>query len=60
MVAVPCLRKRDDCGMSVILGVNHMFLYPDSMTDEKAHTETLKEIITEDGELKLDSSEFLD
>ena len=48
MVAVPYLRKRDDCGMSVILGVNHMFLYPESMTDEKVHTETLKEIIKTD------------
>ena len=34
--------------MSVKLGVNHMFLYPESMTDEKAHTETLKEIIKTD------------
>ena len=34
--------------MSVILGVNHMFLYPESMTDEKAHTENLKEIIKTD------------
>ena len=32
--------------MSVILGVNHMFLYPESITNEKTHTETLKQIIT--------------
>ena len=34
--------------MSVKLGVNHMFLYPDSITNEKVHTETLKEIIKTD------------
>lgn len=34
--------------MSVILGVNHMFLYPQSMTDECAHTETLKKIVKSD------------
>lgn len=34
--------------MSVILGVNHMFLYPESMTDEKAHTETLKKLVCND------------
>ena len=28
--------------MNTILGVNHQFLYPASITDEKAHTETLK------------------
>ena len=28
--------------MSVILGVNHQFLFPDSITDPKVHTNTLK------------------
>ena len=28
-----------------ILGVNHQFLFPDSITNEKEHTETLKQII---------------
>ena len=30
--------------MSVILGTNHMFLYPDSMVNEKAHLESLKKL----------------
>ena len=34
--------------MSVKLGVNHMFLYPDSITNEKVHTETLKKIVKTD------------
>ena len=34
--------------MSVKLGVNHMFLFPDSITDERVHTETLKEIVKTD------------
>ena len=30
--------------MKALLGTNHMFLYPESMVDGKAHTETLKEL----------------
>ena len=30
--------------MSVTLGINHMFLFPEAMVDEKAHTRTLKEL----------------
>ncbi len=30
--------------MSVILGVNHQFLYPNAISDPKAHTETLKKL----------------
>ncbi len=32
--------------MNVILGVNHQFLYPPAMVDEKAHLNSLKEIVT--------------
>ena len=31
--------------MSVTLGVNHMFLYPASVTDEAAHTQSLAELV---------------
>lgn len=31
--------------MKTILGINHQFLYPESMTNEIAHTETLREIV---------------
>lgn len=34
--------------MSVILGVNHMFLYPASITDEKAHLESIKKLALTD------------
>ena len=34
--------------MSVILGSNHMFLYPDSMVNEKAHLESLKKLAATD------------
>ena len=34
--------------MSVILGTNHMFLYPDSMVNEKAHIESLKKLAATD------------
>ena len=30
--------------MSVILGTNHMFLYPESIVNEKVHTESLREL----------------
>ena len=30
--------------MSAILGVNHMWLYPDAMVDARAHTDTLKKL----------------
>ena len=30
--------------MKTLLGVNHMFLYPESITSESAHKETLKEL----------------
>ena len=29
---------------NVILGINHQFIYPKSMTDERAHTENLKKL----------------
>ena len=29
---------------SLIVGFNHMFLYPDSMTDGNIHTKTLKQL----------------
>ena len=32
--------------MHVILGVNHQFLYPEAITDQKAHTDTLRELVT--------------
>ena len=32
-----------------ILGVNHHFLFPDSITNEKVHTQTLKEVIQFEG-----------
>lgn len=32
----------------MILGVNHQFLYPDSITNEKVHTESLKKIAASD------------
>ncbi len=35
--------------MSVILGVNHQFLYPDAITDPKVHTLTLKELSANQG-----------
>lgn len=34
--------------MSVILGTNHMFLYPESMENEKAHLESLKRLSATD------------
>ena len=34
--------------MNGILGVNHQFLYPRSITDEKIHTQTLKELSESD------------
>lgn len=34
--------------MSVILGVNHMFLYPDSMVSEDAHIKSLKNLAATD------------
>ncbi len=34
--------------MSVILGVNHMFLYPDSIVNPKAHLESLKKLASND------------
>lgn len=34
--------------MSVILGTNHMFLYPDSMVNERAHLESLKKLAATD------------
>ena len=30
--------------MKTILGINHQFLYPDAITSQKAHTESLKEL----------------
>ncbi len=30
--------------MSVILGVNHQFLFPEAIVDKKAHTKTIKEL----------------
>lgn len=32
--------------MNIILGVNHQFLYPDAIISEKAHLETLRELVT--------------
>ncbi len=31
--------------MKTMLGINHQFLYPEAMSNEIAHTETLKEIV---------------
>ena len=44
MESVSYLRERDGGKMSVILGVNHQFLYPNAISDPKAHTETLKKL----------------
>ena len=30
--------------MSIILGVNHQFLYPEAITDDTAHTQTIKKL----------------
>ena len=30
--------------MKTILGINHQFLYPDAIVDQKAHTESLKDL----------------
>ena len=30
--------------MKTILGINHQFLYPDAIVDQKEHTESLKEL----------------
>ena len=35
--------------MSVILGVNHQFLFPEAIVNQKAHTETLKELSNHQG-----------
>lgn len=32
--------------MNVILGVNHQFLYPEAMINEKAHIEAMRELVT--------------
>lgn len=31
--------------MNVILGVNHQFLYPEAITNQKTHTETMRELV---------------
>jgi len=31
--------------MNIILGVNHQFLYPESIVNQKVHTETMRELI---------------
>ena len=40
--------------MKALLGTNHMFLYPESMVDGKAHTESLKELASTDRVKALD------
>lgn len=35
--------------MSVILGVNHQFLFPEAISDKKTHTETLKALSSHSG-----------
>ena len=40
--------------MSVILGINHMFLYPEAMVNEKANLSTLKKLAEYDKPAALD------
>ncbi len=35
--------------MSAVFGINHMFLFPEAITNEKAHTESLKKMVKMDG-----------